>query len=182
MIKPLSVSCNGCPAMKRVTIGKISRVRGVKGEVVVVPLTDDPQRFLKLEEVTVTGDENSQQFFVERAREFKGKVLLKLRQVDSPEEARKLVGAFLEIERDQLVRLSEGSYFIFDIIGLEVVTTKGERIGAVKDVVSLPANDLYIVEGDEKLYHIPATKEVVERIDLKQKKIIIEPIEGLLDL
>ena len=182
MIKPLSVSCNGCPAMNRVTIGKISRVRGVRGEVVVVPLTDDPQRFLKLEEVTVTGDENSQQFFVERAREFKGKVLLKLRQVDSPEEARKLVGAFLEIERDQLVRLPEGSYFIFDIIGLEVVTTKGERIGTVKDVISLPANDLYLVEGDERLYHIPATKEVVQEIDLEGKKMIIQPIEGLLEL
>jgi 16S rRNA processing protein RimM len=168
--------------MKKVTIGKISRVRGVRGEMVVVPLTDDTQRFLKLEKVTVTGDENSQQFFVERVREFKGKVLLKLKLVDSPEQAKKLVGAFLEIESDQLVRLPEGSYFIFDIIGLEVLTTKGERIGTVKDVISLPANDLYLVEGDEKLHHIPATKEVVQEIDLKEKKMIIEPIEGLLDL
>jgi 16S rRNA processing protein RimM len=168
--------------MKKVTIGKISRVRGIRGEMVVVPLTDDPQRFLDMEKVTVTKDEVSRQFSIEKARQFKGKVLLKLREVESPEEARKLVGAFLEIESDQLVRLPEGSYFIFDIIGLEVLTTKGERIGTVKDVISLPANDLYLVEGDEKLYHIPATKEVVQEIDLKEKKMIIEPIEGLLDL
>ena len=149
---------------------------------VVFPLTDDPRRFLRLEKVTVTKDEVSRQFPVERAREFKGKVLLKLKDVESPEEAKELVGGFIEIEKDQLVRLPQGSYFIFEIVGLEVVTTKGERIGTVKEVISLPANDLYLVEGEEKLYHIPAVKEVVKRIDLKEKKMIIEPMEGLFDL
>jgi 16S rRNA processing protein RimM len=168
--------------MKRVTIGKISRVRGLKGEMVVVPLTDDPQRFLDMEKVTIAKDEVCRQFPVEKAREFKGKVLLKLREVESPEEAKKLVGGFIEIEEDQLVRLPQGSYFIFDIVGLEVVTAKGERIGTVREVISLPANDLYLVEGDEKLYHIPAVKQVVKEIDLKEKKMIIEPMEGLFDL
>jgi 16S rRNA processing protein RimM len=168
--------------MKRVTIGKISRVRGVKGEMVVVPLTDDPQRFLDMERVTVTKDEVSRLFPVERAREFKGKVLLKLKEVESPEEAKELVGGFIEIEEDQLVRLPQGSYFIFDIVGLEVITTGGERIGTVREVISLPANDLYLVEGEEKLYNIPAVKEVIKEVDLKKKKMIIEPMEGLFDL
>jgi 16S rRNA processing protein RimM len=168
--------------MNRVTIGKISRARGLRGEMVVVPLTDDPQRFLKLEKVTVSKDNVSKQLFVERAREFKGKVLLQLKQVDSPEQAKKLVGGFIEVERDQLVRLPEGSYFVFDIVGLEVVTTEGERIGTVKEVISLPANDLYLVEGDEKLYLVPAIKQVVKEIDLKEKKMIIQPMEGLFDL
>jgi 16S rRNA processing protein RimM len=168
--------------MKRVTIGKISRVRGLKGEMVVVPLTDDPQRFLKLEKVRITKDEVCRQFPVEKAREFKDKVLLKLKEVDSPEQARELVGGYIEIEEDQLVRLPQGSYFVFDIVGLEVVTTRGERIGTVKEVISLPANDLYLVEGEEKLYNIPAVKEVVKGIDLEKKKMIIEPMEGLFDL
>jgi 16S rRNA processing protein RimM len=168
--------------MKRVTIGKISRVRGLKGEMVVVPLTDDPQRFLKLEKVTIARDEDSRQFLVEKAREFKDRVLLKLRQVDSPEQARGLVGGYIEIEEDQLVRLSQGSYFVFDIVGLEVVTVEGERIGTVKEVISLPANDLYLVEGEEKSYNIPAVKDVIKEIDLKKKKMIIEPMEGLFDL
>lgn len=149
---------------------------------VVVPLTDDPQRFLKLEKVTVSKDNISKQFFVERAREFKGKVLLKLKEVDGPEEAKELTGGFIEIERDQLVRLPQGNYFIFDIMGLEVVTTTGERIGTIKEVISLPANDLYLVEGEEKLYLVPAIKQVVKGIDLKEKKMIIQPMEGLFDL
>ena len=168
--------------MKRVTIGKISRVRGLKGEVVVVPMTDDPQRFLKLRKITIAKDEVCRQFPVEKAREFKDKVLLKLKQVDSPEKAKELVGGFIEIEEDQLVRLPQGSYFVFDIVGLDVVTTEGERIGTVKEVISLPANDLYLVEGEEKLYNIPAVKDVVKEIDLKEKKMIIEPMEGLFDL
>jgi 16S rRNA processing protein RimM len=168
--------------MRRVTIGKISRMRGVKGELVVVPLTDDPQRFLDMEKITVTKDEVCREFPVEKAKEFKGKVLLKLKEVESPEEAKELVGGFIEVEEDELVRLPQGSYFIFDIVGLEVVTTRGERIGTVKEVVSLPANDLYLVEGKEKLYHIPAVKQVVKKIDLKEKKMIIEPMEGLFDL
>jgi len=168
--------------MKRVTIGKITRVRGLKGEMVVVPFTDDPQRFLDMEKVTVAKDEVCRQFPVEKAREFKGKVLLKLKEVESPEEAKKLVGGFIEIEEDQLVRLPQGSYFIFDIVGLEVVTTTGERIGTVKEVISLPANDLYLVEGDEKLYLIPAVKQVVKGIDLEEKRMIIQPMEGLFDL
>jgi len=168
--------------MDRVTIGQISRVRGVKGEMVVVPLTDEPSRFLKLRKVTVSKEENTDEFLVERAREFKGKVLLKLKKVESPEEAKKLVGGFVEIEKDQLVELPEGRYFIFDIIGLQVVTTKGERVGKVKEVISLAANDVYLVEGDKKQYDIPAIKEVVKRIDLTKREMIIEPIEGLLDL
>ena len=168
--------------MDRVAIGRVSRARGIKGEMVVVPLTDDPHRFLKLQEVIISKEESTKEFQVEWAREFKGKVLLKLKQVESPEEAKKLVGGFIEIERDQLVELSEGRYFIFDIIGLQVVTTKGEKIGKVKEVISLPANDLYLVEGDKKQYDIPAIKKVVKRIDLEKKEMIIEPTEGLLDL
>lgn len=168
--------------MGRVTIGQISRVRGVKGEIVVVPLTDYPERFLKLQRVVVSTKEKDRDFLVERARIFKEKVLLKLKQIDSPEEAKKLVGGFIEIEKEDVVELPEGSYFIFDLIGLEVITTKGEKIGKVKEVISLPANDIYLVEGDKKSYDIPAIKEVIKKIDLEKREMIIEPTEGLLDL
>lgn len=168
--------------MDRVTIGRISRVRGVKGEVMVAPMTDDSRRFRKLRKLAISEVEAAGEFLVESAKEHKGQVLMKLKGVDSPEEARKLVGGFVEIERDQLIQLPEGRYFIFDIVGLEVITTQGTRIGKVKEVVSLPANDLYLVEGKGKQYHIPATKEVIKTIDLEKGEMIIEPVEGLLDL
>lgn len=166
----------------RVTIGQISRVRGLKGEMVVIPLTDDPSRFAKLQKVTLSKEENTGEFWVERVRAAERKVLLKLREVGNPEEARKWVGGFIEIENDQLVKLPEGRYFVFDVVGLEVFTILGQRIGKVKEVISLPANDVYLVEGEGKQYDIPAIKRVVRKIDLDKKKMIIDPIEGLLDL
>jgi 16S rRNA processing protein RimM len=172
--------------MKRITIGQISKVRGIKGEMVVVPLTDDPKRFSQLEKVFLSKDEKITEFGVEKVRvelkikRPKGMVLLKLKGVESPEEAKKLVGSFLEIEKEDVIKLPEGRYFIFDIIGLKVITTEEKKIGTVKEVISLPANDVYVVQGDQKEYDIPATKEVVKKIDLERKVMIIEPKEGLL--
>lgn len=172
--------------MQRIAIGQISRVHGIKGEMVVVPLTDDPERFSELERVFLLKDERVTEFEVERVRRhFKTKrreerVLFKLKGVESPERAKELVGSFLEIEKKDLIKLPEGRYFIFDIIGLRVITTKEEEVGRVKEVISLPANDVWVVEGNQKEYDIPAIKEVVKKIDLEKRVMIIEPKEGLL--
>jgi len=168
--------------MDRVTIGQIIRVRGIRGEVVVMPLTDDPGRYRKLEEVTIAKEGESGKFTVESAREFKGRVLLHLKNVGSPEEARKLVGGFVEIDKGQLVKLPPDRYFVFDIVGLEVATTKGQRIGKVKEVISLPGYDVYVVEDEERQYDIPAVKEIVKKVDLKKGRMIVQPPEGLLEV
>ncbi|KPK75552.1 MAG: hypothetical protein AMJ89_04310 [candidate division Zixibacteria bacterium SM23_73] len=173
--------------MQRITIGQISRVHGIKGEMVVVSLTDDPKRFSELKKVFLSKDEKITQFEVEKVqtdlktKKFKERVLLKLKEVESPEEAKRLVGSFLEIEKDDLIKLPEGRYFIFDIIGLKVITTEDKEVGKVKEVISLPANDVYVVQGDQKEYDIPAIKEIVKQIDLERKVMIIEPKEGLLE-
>jgi 16S rRNA processing protein RimM len=167
--------------MSRVTIGQITRVRGIKGEMVVVPLTDDPQRYFDLQRVTISKEEAVREFDIETVREHRGKILLRLKQVDNPEEARKLVGGFVEVEKEQVVKLPPGRYFVFDLVGLEVFTTQGQKIGKIKEIISLPANDVYVVQGDEKQYDIPALKTVVKKIDIQKGKMIIEPMEGLLD-
>jgi 16S rRNA processing protein RimM len=173
--------------MQRITIGQISRVRGIRGEMVIAPLTDDPGRFSGLEKVLLSKDGKSVEFEVGqirlglKTRKLKERVLLKLKGVESPEEARKLVGSFLEIVKEDLIKLPKGRYFVFDIVGLQVVTTENKKVGVVKEVISLPANDVYVVQGNQKEYDIPAIKEVVKKIDLEKKVMIIEPREGLLD-
>jgi len=173
--------------MQRITIGQISRVRGIKGEMVVVPLTDDPKRLSGLEKIFVSKDANIAQFEIEEVRtnlkskRLKERVLLKLKGVETLEEAKKFVGSFLEIEKEDLIKLPEGRYFIFDIIGLKVITTEDKEVGTVREVISLPANDVYVVQGEQQEYDIPAIKEVVKKIDLDKKVMIIEPKEGLLD-
>ncbi len=168
--------------IKRVTIGRIGRVRGVKGEMVVIPLTDDPDRFFGLKNIMISKRESTREFHIEGARKLAGRILLKLQEIQTPEEAKYLVGGFVEIEKENLIKLSEGSYFVFDLIGLEVITAQGVKIGRVNEVISLPANDIYVVKGEAKQYDIPATKEVVKKIDLKKRELIIEPIAGLLEI
>jgi 16S rRNA processing protein RimM len=81
-----------------------------------------------------------------------------------------------------LVKLPPDCYFVFDILGLEVVTADGRRVGKVKEVMSLPGNDVYVV-GDQKREHqIPAVKEIVKKVDLKAGRMTIRPPEGLLEL
>jgi 16S rRNA processing protein RimM len=79
-----------------------------------------------------------------------------------------------------LHHLPEGQYYTFQLIGLDVVTTEGKRIGQITDIMSTPSNDVYIVEGKRGEILIPAIEDVVKSIDLKKGKIVIEAIEGLL--
>jgi len=167
---------------KRITIGKICRVRGVKGEMVVAPLTDDPDRFSELKVINITVGEITREYHLLSVRKLADRIWLKLREINTPEEAKLLVGGFIEIEKEQLIKPGEGNYFVFDLIGLEVITASGEKIGLVKEVISLPANDIYVVESGNKIYNIPATKDIVKRVDLAKGVMIIEPMEGLLEL
>lgn len=167
--------------MGKITIGKITKTRGLKGEVVISPLTDDPERFFLLKEVWISGKEGSKVFQIEKVKKFKEKILLKFQGIDSPEAVKPLVNSFLEIQKESLPPLPQNRYYVFDIVGLEVLTTQGKKIGVIKDVISLPANDVYTVSSGTKEYNIPATKEVVKKIDLHKKIMIIEPLEGLLE-
>jgi len=167
--------------MGKIAIGKITKTRGLKGEVVISPLTDDPERFFLLKEVWISGKEKSKIFQIEKVKKFKEKIFLKFQGIDSPEAAMPLVNSFLEIQKESLPPLPQNRYYVFDIIGLEVLTTQGKKIGVIKDVISLPANDVYTVKSGTKEYDIPATKEVVKKIDLHKKIMIIEPLEGLLE-
>ena len=96
--------------------GKIVSVHALKGEVKVEPWCDSPDFLAEFDELFLDGEWVE----VERARVQKNMVILKLRGVDTPEAAGKLVGKILYLDRDQ-VELEEGTYFVADLIGLKVV-------------------------------------------------------------
>ncbi len=148
----------------------------------MVPLTDQLDRFSELKIIKISKGETTREYHPEGVRKLSDRILLKLKEINTPEETKLLVDGFIEIEKEQSIKPEEGSYFVFDLIGLEVVTTHGDRIGQLTEVMSLPANDVYIVQGESKEYRIPATKDIVRKIDLVKKEMIIEPMEGLLEI
>lgn len=169
------------PSNDKVAIGFASRVRGVKGEMVIQPLTDDLERFSQLKSVLIFLSGKYKSFDIENSRKFKDRMLVKLAGIDTPEEAKKLVNSYLEIEKKEIPPLPKGKYYVFNIIGLKVKTVKGENFGEIKEVISYPANDVYVISRSGKEYDLPATKEIIKRIDLKKREMVIQLLPGLWD-
>ena len=168
--------------MEKVALGKILRVWGVKGELLIFPLTDDPKRLTRVEKVSISDSSGREEIYrIKRSRIFQGKVLLQLEGIDDRGKASSLEGRYLEIHREDVPALSEGRYYLFDLIGSQVECLNGEKLGEVKEVLLFPANDVLVVKMKKKEYYIPFIKDVVKEVDLKKKLILIEPINGLLE-
>ena len=166
---------------KRLEIGQIVNTFGIKGEVKVAPFTDDIKRFDDLKKVYVKTKKDSKLYEVENARYHKNMVLLKLEGINNPEDAEMLRNAFLEVEREDAVPLKEGTYFIADLIGLDVYTDEGKLLGKVDDIYNTGANDIYVVKDElGKQVLLPGIKDVIKEVNLESEKIIVHLIPGLI--
>ena len=161
-------------------MGKIVGVRGIRGEVKVVSLTDDPERFSLLDRIFVETDDGCRkELEIEWWRKWRRHLSLKFREIDRVEDAEALVGGFILIPRDQVVSLPEGMYYIFDLVGMEVETEEGRKLGHLREVMQLPAHDVYVVTDGTEEWLIPAVREFVRRVDLVERSMTVRVIEGL---
>lgn len=154
-----------------VRVGRIVGTHGLKGEVKVQILTDFVERLdvgrrlrLRGDWITVTG-----------ARVHKERLLLTLEGINNIDDAEELKWEYLEAPSDERPDLDEDEYVTADLVGLDVVTVEGETLGKVGDVLLMPAHDVLVV-GE---IMIPAVKQFVKSVDLKDKKITVELIEGM---
>ena len=164
-----------------ITIGKVVSTQGNRGEVNVLPLTDSIDRFENLDNVFLRNKNSQKILNIEKIRIKKDTVILKLKDIENIQEAKMIVGSFLEVERKNAVKLPKGAYFIFEIIGLEVYTENNIFLGKVENVISTGSNDVYIVKGkNKKELFIPAISEVVKNVNLEKKRITINMVDGLI--
>ncbi len=162
-------------------IGKVVSTQSNKGEVNVLPLTDSIERFKNLDNVFLRNKNSQTILNVEKIRIKKDTVILKLKDIENLEEAKMIVGSFLEVERKNAVKLSKDTFFIFEIIGLEVYSENNIFLGKVENVISTGSNDVYVVRRkDKKELFIPAIHDVVKNIDLEKKRITINMVDGLI--
>ncbi len=156
-------------------IGKIVNTFGIKGEVKVTPYTDDIEQFKKIKSIYV----NNTLMQVQSAKFQKNVVILKLKDVDDMTAAENLRNSIIEAKRSKK-KLPENTYYIADLIGLDVYTDEGTLLGKVKDIYNTGANDIYSIETESKEVLLPAIKEVIKQIDIENKKIIVHILKGLL--
>lgn len=156
-------------------VGLFLRPHGVRGEVKLLPLTDNVRRFSKLTDAFIElRKEEYQQVKVVSARvAAENSVIVKLEGVESMDEAEKLRDKYLCVDRAHAVKLPEGSYFVRDLIGCRVISTDGEELGKMIDVYETNANDVYVVQGKCKL-SVPALKRLLHSVDVENKLIVFE--------
>lgn len=163
-------------------IGIITRFQGNKGEVRVKATTDIPERFLDLDIVYLKRGNELKELEIEYIRFHKQFVIIKFFDVNSIDQAEKLKNYQVLIEESEKYLLPEDNYYVSDLIDCEVYLKSGKFLGKLKDVVDTLGADIFLVEGQEKEYMLPASREMIIEIDLENKKIIVDPIPGILDL
>lgn len=163
-------------------VGLITTAHGLRGEVKVELHTDFPERFAP--DVVVYLGEELDKAVIREARPHQGQLLLQFNDIDDRTKADALRGLWVFIPEDEAVELEEDTYFVHDIIGLAVQTTKGEPLGTVEQVLFTGANDVYVVQppGEPKReILLPAIEDVIKEVDLENGILTVELLPGLLD-
>lgn len=159
-----------------VTVGKLGRTRGVKGELYVIPDTDFPERFQNMRELYLKTKDGWEKVRLDSTRIVSGRPVIKLEGIDTPEDAARYTNREIGVPEDEVVELPEGSFWIHDLIGCEVVDESTEiAIGEITAVETYPANDVYFirtVSGEE--VSIAAVEKFVKRVNISGRKVYID--------
>jgi 16S rRNA processing protein RimM len=165
-------------------VGKIVNTHGIKGEVRVISRTDFADERYKPGNTLYLFMPNSNEpieLTVNSHRTHKSFDLLTFKGYESIQDVEKMKGGILKVSESQLSPLEEGEFYFHEIIGCLVFTTGGEEIGEIKEILTPGANDVWVVKGkDGKEILIPYIDEVVKKVDVKEKIVLIQPMEGLL--
>jgi len=167
-----------------ISVARIVRPHGLHGEVVADLLTDFPERFEQLDAPLIRRtDGNLLTLKIEKSRLTAGRIVFKFAGVESIDDAEQLRNALLQVKREQLVPLPADTYYDFELIGCQVTTGDGQRLGSVSNIQRYGAAPLLVVVDEEKGERlIPLVHSICREIDITGKRILVEPPEGLLDL
>ncbi len=161
---------------ERVVVGRVRGARGLRGDLRVEVLSDNPDRFSPGGVVSLAGE----QYTVRGVRKLTRGLAVKLAGVDTRLAAEALVGAELTVSAEELSSLDKGSYYHFEILGLPVLTQDGQEMGTLREILVTGGNDVYVVrqEGRRDLL-VPAVADVVLDVDIRKGRIIVDLPDGL---
>ena len=158
-------------------VGEIVNTHGVKGELKIVPLVDDAKDLVDYSYYFIDG----KKYETENVRFHKDFALVKLKGIDDMTFAERFKGKFLELPREELKPLPDGSYYICDLIGMKVIDEKIGELGTINEVFNTGSNDVYVVDYNEKPLCIPVLDGVVQNVDLDNNTMNVNLPNGLLD-
>jgi len=176
-------------APRHLIVGHVTKPHGTRGEVFVWPLTDrpddvfEPGRRLLLGDADGGLDEDPKSLTIERTRPFKRGLLVKLESLEDREAVEPLAGCYVWLAVDELGELEEGELFYHQLLGAEVVTAAGDRVGTVREVYETePAHLLEVRSPDGRTHLIPFSERIVRDVNAQAARIVVDPPPGLLEL
>jgi 16S rRNA processing protein RimM len=166
-----------------VVVGRIARAHGHRGQVIVDPATDFPEeRFAEGAVFHTMHDQQPGTVTIETMRMHQGRPVLTLRGIDTMNAAQALAGLDLRVPESALASLPEGTYYEHDLIGCTLVTIDGREVGTVRTVEGGAGTIRLIAGAGREEIQVPLVHEICVAIDIAQKRILIDPPEGLLDV
>jgi 16S rRNA processing protein RimM len=163
--------------IERVAVGRVTHAHGVRGEVSVLVLTEIADRFSPGSVVRL---EDGKGLTVSSSRPNRGKLLVGFEEIPDRTTAEPLAGAYLFIDAADVPTLPEGAYWPHELEGCEVVTDTGRSLGRIAEVISSPANDIWVARDGDRETLIPALKDVVLSVDVAARRVLIKEIPGLI--
>ena len=163
-------------------IGRALRPFGLKGELKLLPITDNIRRFRNIKEIYLKEEQDFREVEVEGARVTDNFVFIKLKGYNSKTDVEPFREKLFYVTRRRAIELEEGSYYYYDILNCTVKGLNGEIIGKVFDIQNAGSCDVYFVRSlcEKQEYQIPAISDVIKSIDISQKEIVIDIIDGLM--
>jgi 16S rRNA processing protein RimM len=166
-----------------IPVGKISATHGIRGLLKLYSYSGNIESLQGSGTVLLKGKDGLlREFGLKGVSPHAGGFILALEGFSDIDQVQPLVGSELCLKRSQLPEPAEGEFYWRDLIGLTVVTDKGVVLGPVADIFETGSSDIYVVRGNNKEYLIPAIADVISEIDIPGKRIVITPLDGLLDL
>lgn len=165
-----------------IVIGKIRKPFGVKGFTYVEPLTKSKDRFFELKECFIGLNEELLHTVEIESVEPKGdKLTIKFKNNDSRTDIEKYTNYFIYVDSKDAVKLPADKYFFHELEGLSVVDNNGNKLGVVKSIMEMPAQNLFVIDHMGKEVLVPDVEEFVLSIDMKSKTLVLNVIEGLFE-
>lgn len=162
-------------------IGQIVNTSGLKGVIKIKPFTDDITKFSDLKTIYISIKKELKEFEIEQVRFSKNMVFLKLKGIDTIEQAENYRNLYLKIKRNKDEKLEKDSYYVVDILGCKVITDEEKELGNIVDIFPTGSNDVYVVKDElGKQILLPAIKEVIKEVNIKNKIVIVHLLEGLI--
>lgn len=166
--------------MKYLNIGVIANTHGIKGELKIKPLTDSiEERFVKGKEVLVRFQNKDVMMKIKTMRENKGLLYILFEGFTNINEVEQYKGSYIVIATEDVHELEEDETYHFQLIGCKVVTTEGETLGMISEVIETGANDIIRIKTNEQDRLIPFVKNFVIDVNIKDRLVVVNLIEGL---